>query len=177
MIFDTVTFGGNLVGNFMGFAAASTFDPHQETQTQIVSQLQMAIAMLIFLVVDGHHLMLRASLDSYRIVGLGGANLLHNVGLNSSFSQRIIEISGQVVRFGIQLAAPIAVSMFAVNVAFGVIAKSMPQLNILVLSFAVSAVVGLVVMFLGLPEFTTAIQSLVDKMGDWMEAIMVSMAS
>ena len=56
----------------MGFSTASTYDPHQESQTQVVAQIQMAIAMLLFLALDGHHLMLRASLESYRIVGVGG---------------------------------------------------------------------------------------------------------
>ena len=58
-----------------------------------------------------------------------------------------------MIKFGLQLAAPVAVCMFAVNVAFGVLAKAMPQLNILVLSFAVRALVGLVVMFLRFRSF------------------------
>lgn len=181
-IFDTINFGGNLVGTFMGFASASTFDPHQETQTQIVAELQMAIAMLIFLAVDGHHLMLRASLDSYKILGLGGMGgaatngVLVNGGFNAAFGEKIVEISGHVIKFGIQLAAPVAISLFAVNVAFGVMAKTMPQLNILVLSFAVSALVGLLVLFLSVGEYTGAVASVFERTGVWLESVMMAMA-
>lgn len=170
MLFDGISFGANLVGTFMGFAAANTYDPHQETQTQVVAEIQMTIAMLIFLTMDGHHLMLRGALDSYRIVGIG------RVGLGTAFSQKLVDMSSQVIRFGIQIAAPVAISLFAVNVAFGVMAKAMPQLNILVLSFAVSALIGLLVMLLGVPEFHSATVEILDRMGDWMEQMMVAMA-
>lgn len=165
LLFESVSFGANLVGNFMGFAAASTYDPHQESQTQVVAQLQLAVAMLIFLALDGHHLMLRASLDSYRLVGLGQASF------GTIASQRLVGLTAQVIRFGMQLAAPVALSMFAVNVAFGLIAKTMPQLNILVLSFAVSALVGLVVLFLSVPEFQGVVGALLGRMGEWMESM------
>ena len=49
----------------MGFSTASQYDAHQESQSQVVAQIQMAIAILLFLALDGHHLMLRASLSSY----------------------------------------------------------------------------------------------------------------
>lgn len=169
LLFESVSFGANLVGNFMGFAAASTYDPHQESQSQVVAQIQMAIAMLIFLALDGHHLMLRASLDSYRMVGLGKATL------GGVASQRLIELTGQVIRFGVQLAAPVAVSMFAVNVAFGVVSKAMPQLNVLVLSFAVSALVGLAVMLMSVPEFQGAVGAVMGRMGEWIEGMAAAM--
>ncbi|OFZ51566.1 MAG: hypothetical protein A2428_04380 [Bdellovibrionales bacterium RIFOXYC1_FULL_54_43] len=172
MTFDAISFAGNLAGNFMGFAAASTYDPHQESQTQVISEVQMAIAMLVFLVLDGHHLMLRAALGSYEIIGIGGAKL----AFGATFSNKLIQMSGQVVRSGVELAAPVAISLFAVNVAFGVMAKAMPQLNVLVLSFAASALVGLVVMFLTIPEFQGAAAVIVGNIGDSMTAIMQAMA-
>jgi flagellar biosynthetic protein FliR len=180
LVFESVAFGGHLVGNFMGFSAATTYDPHQEAQTLVISELQMAIAMLMFLALDGHHLMLRASLDSYRVLGLGGAGAIIPAGsgpfINGAFSQRLIEITGQVIRFGIQLAAPVAVSMFAVNVVFAVMSKAMPQLNVLVLSFAVTALVGLLVLLISIPEFTGMTSVIFGKMQDWMQGMLMAMA-
>ncbi|HTL12613.1 MAG TPA: flagellar biosynthetic protein FliR, partial [Bdellovibrionota bacterium] len=59
MLFMAVEAGGNLAGNYMGFAMASQYDPHQESQSQVVAQIHTTLAMLIFLALDGHHLMLR----------------------------------------------------------------------------------------------------------------------
>lgn len=170
LVFDGVSMGANLMGNFMGFASASVYDPHQESQTEVVAQIQTTLAMLIFLALDGHHLMLKASLDSYRMVGMGRA------GLNAALSYRLVQMSTEVFKFGVQLAAPVAVALFSVNVVFGVLAKSMPQLNILVLSFSVSALVGFIVMFLGAPGFVEQTGDLVTKIQTWMEAAMRAMA-
>lgn len=175
LAFETISFGGNLVGTFMGFATASVYDPHQESQTQVISEIQMVCAMLIFLILDGHHIMLRAALESYKIIGVGGIGVLKS-GLGPFFSHKLVELTGQVVRFGIELSAPVAISLFAVNVAFGILAKAMPQLNVLALSFAVSALVGLVVMFLSVPEFFSVSGNIVGRMGTSMQEILTAMA-
>ena len=168
--FDSINFGSNMIGTFMGFASASTYDPHQESNTQIIAELHLAIAMLIFLSLDGHHLMLRASLDSYRIVGLGKA------GISVLFTTKLTDLTAQVIQFGIQLTAPIAISMFAVNIVFGLVSKAMPQLNILVLSFAISAFIGFVVLFLSVPQFQTVAGNILERMGDSMETMLKTLA-
>ena len=170
LTFDAIHFGSNLAGNFMGFASASTYDPHQESQTQVVAEVQMALAMLLFLALDGHHLMLRAALDSYAIVGLGKA------GITGAYAQHLTELTAQVLRFAISLSAPIAAALFAVNVAFGIMAKAMPQMNVLVLSFAASAFVGLAVMFLSVPELNAVSAGIFGRMDEWMGGALAAMA-
>jgi flagellar biosynthetic protein FliR len=170
LLFDTILFAGNLTGQFMEFATASMYDPQTESQSQVIAQFQMAVAMLIFLAIDGHHLMLRAALGSYAIVGLGKASF------GAALSTQVIAMTGQVFKFGLQITAPIAITLFAVNTAFGVLAKAMPSVNILVLSFAITAFVGLAVMFLSMPEFAGACTSLFGRIGDWMTAALTAMA-
>ncbi len=169
LLFDAIHFGSNLAGNFMGFAMASTYDPHHESQTHVIAEIQMTLASLAFLALDGHHLMLKASMDSYRIVGLGQA------GMTNILSQQLIDLSSQVIQFGIQIAAPIAVSLFAVNVAFGIFSKAMPQMNILVLSMGVTAFVGLIVMLVSAPEFQVVSANIMMKSEEWMETVMLAM--
>lgn len=176
--FEAVNFGGNLAGTFMGFAIASTYDPNQQSQTQVVAEIHMALAMLLFLVLDGHHLMIRAALGSYGTVGIGGAGTLlaGASGSGGAFSARLVELTAQVLRFGLQLAAPVAIALFGVNVVFGVMARAMPQLNALVLSIGVSALIGLMVMFLSLGELQAATGELLGRIGEWMNAISVAIA-
>ena len=169
LLFDGIMFGAHLTGTFMGFASASIYDPHQETQTQVVAEVQLALAMLIFLALDGHHLMLRASLDSYHIVGLG------KVTFGAAFGQRLLEMTGQVFKFAVQLSAPISIALFGVNVAFGVLAKAIPQVNILVLSFAVTTLIGLFVMMISLPEFQSVVGNILGRMGEWLESMEVAL--
>jgi flagellar biosynthetic protein FliR len=169
--FDGISFGANLIGTFMGFSSASIYDHHQESQTEVVAQIQTTIAMLLFLILDGHHLILRAALESYKVVGLGG------MGFYPSLVQKIVEMTADVIRIGIQIAAPVAVSMFSVNVVFGILSKAMPQINVFMLSFAVSALIGLLVIFMSVGEYQWLVRGIFEKIGDSMWVIMQAIAS
>ncbi len=165
ILFDAVSFGANLISSFMGYSAATFFDPHFENQTQVLSEFQLALVMLCFLALDGHHLLLRAALESYQWVGLGGASIGPQV------ISRLTDMTGQLIQLGIRISAPIGVSLFGVNVAFGVLARTMPQMNILVLSFSITALVGFVVLLTGVPEWLGASTIIVGWTGEWMSSM------
>lgn len=168
--FDVIQFSGNLIGNFMGLSSASIFDPHQESQSQLLAQIQMSVAMLLFLVVDGHHLMIRAALESYTTLGLG------RLTFNEMAKKELITMTGDVIRFGIQMTGPIAVSLFAVQVTLGVLSKAMPQVNILSLSFSITIGVGLFVLLASMESFIGVSNGLFSKMGTGLESMMLAMA-
>ncbi len=167
MAFYAFQFGANLTGNFMGYSIATVYDPKQEARTHVIAELQIAIAMLTFLAINGHHMFLKASLMSFQIVGIGKA------AFGGLFSAKLVEISGQVFKFAMQISAPVAVSLFAINVAVGVITKAMPQLNFWVLTFAVSTLVGMIVLLLSIPTFQAVVKDIIERMGFWMEDVMV----
>lgn len=171
LVFDAINLGANVMGTHMGFAMASTYDHHQESNTLVVSEIQLAIATLAFLALDGHHLMLRAAMESYQFCGMGQA------GVTALVSQRLIDLTSQVLVFAVQLSAPIAVVMFAVNVVFGVFSKAMPNMNVLVLSLAVSSFVGVIVLFLSQPEFQTVAANVMSRTEDWMNGMLIAMAT
>jgi flagellar biosynthesis protein FliR len=66
--------------------------------------------------------------------------------------------------------------MFAVNVAFGVFSKTMPQMNVLVLSLGISAFAGMVVLMLSAPEFQTVASNIMGRTEDWMQGMLIVMA-
>ncbi len=170
LVFDAIQIGAALASNMMGFSMASIYDPHHETQTTVVAEIQVAIAMLAFLALDGHHLLLHGALDSFRFCGIGEA------GVNNLMQSRMIEMTGTVLKFGVQLGAPITLVMFAVNVAFGVFSKTLPQMNVLVLSLGISAFAGMVVLMLTAPEFQTVASNIMSRTEDWMQGMLVAMA-
>lgn len=160
LVFDAVQIGGDLIGNFMGLASASQYDPHQDSQTQIIAKFYMTVAMLLFVVVDGHHLLIQALAHSYDYVSMG------KVTLTGSLGEALIDKTGGILRVGLQMGAPMAVCFFAINIVYGIIAKSTPQINILVLSFSISAMVGMFVMWASFPEFIHLSQQLMDGVSE-----------
>ena len=165
LVFEGIAFGANLIGNLMGYASATSFDPHQESQTEIIAQLQTTIAMLLFITMDGRHLILKASLNSFDLVGIG------RLTVNIMMVERITAMTGQIFSFGLQLAAPMAMALFGVNLVFGLISKALPQMNILILSLSVSGLVGLIVMFIGVPGFYALNLGMLENIADWMNGI------
>jgi flagellar biosynthetic protein FliR len=125
---------------------------------------------------DGHHLMIRAALESYRIIGLGGINGGISSIINGVAVQKMAGMTGDVIRLGIEISAPIAIVLFALNVVFGILAKAMPQLNILILSVTISAFVGLFMMFLTISEFQSAAAAIYARMSDSMGTILNAIA-
>lgn len=148
VVFMMVEIGGDIMGNLMGFASASLFDPHQESQTQVVTKVQTTLAMLLFLASDGHHLLIRSVLETYRFVGLGAG------AITGAFAETMMTYSSHAIRTGMQIAAPMALTIFSINIVYGIIAKAMPQMNILVLSFSVTTFIGLFVMMVGVSGFS-----------------------
>lgn len=167
LVFDAVSMAGDIAGTAMGLASANLYDPQQDSQSQLLSRIQGTLALMLFLALDGHHLVLRAVLTSYRWIGLGE---LH---FDGNMAQGWLRYTGQLFRMALQLAAPIAIVLFVVNIFYAVMAKAIPQLNILVLSMSISGMLGLFVLLLSMPGFFDATRDWFSQMGDdlvqWMK--------
>lgn len=169
--FDAINMGANFMGAQMGFSMATIYDPMQESHTIVISEIHFALAMLAFLAFDGHIYILKSALSSYEIVGLGQGSL------SGVTSQYLIEMTGQLIKFAIQISAPVAIVMFLVNIVFGVLSRALPQMNILILSFAITTGLGMVIMFITLPEFMSISMNLIGKTDEWMSGILYSLHS
>lgn len=155
-IFDAVLFAGQFTGTSVGFSMASILDPHTETQTIAIAELQYVLAALLFLAIDGHHLYLSAIIDSTKLVPLGASTLLN---ASEGLYHFIIKVSSEVLILGIKLSAPVLVIILVINLTFGVLARAVPQLNALVISFAANIIVGVFVVIISMPAYTSMVNS------------------
>ncbi len=144
-IFAGVELGGQLAGIQMGFGIASLIDPQANAQVTVVAQWQQLLALLVFLVLDIHHLLLRALLESFRSAPPGGL-VLTGIGLGGA-----VTLAGELFTLGVRVAAPVLVALLLTNAALGVLARTIPQLNVFVVGFPVNVGVGLVVLGVSLP--------------------------
>lgn len=167
--FEAINWGASLIGTYMGFASASQYDPNQESQAQVLSSFHYALAMLLFISLDGHHLMLQAALQSYSILGIG------ELSFGKLFSAEIIRLSTQVFLFGFQMAGPMAIAIFVINIFFGVMAKALPQVNILALSLGISVMIGFAVLWLTTPHISTLMTEHLSLMSDEMRRLLYAM--
>lgn len=158
LIFESLTFAFSFMGMQMGFAFAAYYDPSTESSTPTVAQFSVIIMTLLLLAFDGHHLIIRGIADSFQIVPLGLGSLTQ---VAASY---LMDTGSQMFLIGLRLAAPVAIVIFVINVVFGVIAKSVPQINVIVVSFTINILVGLVVLGLMLPIFGVSMVGVIEEM-------------
>ena len=160
LIFAGVRLAGQLAGFQMGFAIVNVFDPITSAQVSIVAQLQYLFAMLIFLAVDGHHLFLYAIAESYRIIPPLGFHF------SGELTQSIVDLSKDVFVIAIKIGAPVVAMLLMTSIGFGLIARTVPQINILIVGFPIKIAVGLIGIGLTLPVFARIMGSIFLNFGD-----------
>jgi len=146
-IFAGVQSAGELIGFQMGFSMASVLDPLSNTQISALSEFQYLIAMLIFLFVDGHHIFLNAIVESYRSIPPLGFSF------SGSLMQMLFNYTREVFVIAVKISAPIMAVMIFVNVGLGVIARTVPQINVFIVGFPLQIAVGFFFLGLSIPLF------------------------
>jgi flagellar biosynthetic protein FliR len=124
----------------MGFSYAATVDPASGVRNSVVATLFGMLAVLTFLGVNGHHAILRALATSYRELPIGVG------GVDPSLLMSVRDLLGLVFVVGARLAAPIVVVLVIVELAFGLISRSAPSMNIMSVGYPARLLLGLVVL-------------------------------
>lgn len=166
LVFAGVQLAGQLAGFQMGFAIVNVFDPVTSAQVSIVAQLQYLLAMLVFLAVDGHHLFLYVIAESYRIVPP------LDFRFSGALMQALVHLSRDMFIVAIKMGAPVIVTLLMVSLGFGLIARTVPQINILIVGFPLKIAMGLIGIGLTLPIFTRIIGNVVMDFGDMLKLLL-----
>jgi len=137
LFFTAVQLAGQLVGFQMGFAIANVLDPESGGQGPILAQMGYWVASLIFLLLNGHHILINTLAESFAVVEVG------SLGLSDGLFHKMLEVSGDMFTMAVKLGAPAIAALLMTSAAFGILAKVVPQMNILIAAFPVKIVVGL----------------------------------
>jgi flagellar biosynthesis protein FliR len=136
-LFYAVDIAGQLIGFQAGFSVVSSIDPNTEAQSTVLTQAYNLVAMLVFLSIDGHHMMIRALADSLRIIPIG------QLSLDGRLSQWMLLGTRGVMADGIRMAAPMMVTLLLTDVGLGILTRVAPTLNVFVLGFPLKICVTL----------------------------------
>lgn len=155
LVFAAVEVAGQLVGMSMGLGFASFFDPAQG-QTTAISRFLGLLAMLIFLSLDGHLMIVTAIANSFVSMPItvsgGGINPMK------------IAMWGEVIfSAGLLLALPAVAALLITNMALGILTRTAPQLNLFGIGFPITLSMGFVVLALVLPGMLQPIERLIEQ--------------
>lgn len=154
LLFAGLQAAGELVGLQVGFALANLYDHQAERQIGVLGELELVIGMLLFFAIDGHHLMLRAFFDSYRIVPVDGLSFA------TGGAETLVRLTGAVFVIALKAAAPVMAAIFLTEIALGIVARTLPQMNVFIIGFPLKIGVGLLALATSLPLFSAVIGKL-----------------
>ena len=129
---------GRVLDIQMGFSAAGVFNPSLRTIAPLTGSILGMLSIVVFLSLDGHHLLLRALAESARSTPPGTVFSSAQFGWDALIAQ-----SGVMFAFGLTLAAPVMFSLLLADIAIAFFARSVPQLNPFVLGFAIKILLGI----------------------------------
>jgi flagellar biosynthetic protein FliR len=168
-IFYGFSYAGLLIGYDMGLAMAQMFDPTTESNTNIMGQVMLIMATLIFLLINGHHYLIRALVYSFSIVPIG------TFEMNQGVMDLIIRFSAGIFVLAVKIASPIMVSFFLLHLGSGIVARVMPQMNIFFVVQPLKSSLGLVLLITLTPVYVYVIRDLLmayeDKLLELIKAI------
>ncbi|MFZ5570322.1 MAG: flagellar biosynthetic protein FliR [Thermodesulfobacteriota bacterium] len=137
MFFAAVQLAGQLISFQMGFAVINVLDPQTGSQVSILDQFAYWVVLIVFLLMNGHHFMIGALVESFQVLGVG------MLTLKEGLYRQVLQQSVDMFVLAVKIGAPGIVALLFVSAAFGLCAKFAPQMNILIAAFPVQIVVGL----------------------------------
>ena len=129
-------FGGQLVDFQIGFNAAAILNPATEVQSSLVGTLLETLSVLLFLLLDLHHVLLRGLAEVFRPAPL---SLIQPADLTHA----VLDQSALIFAGGLALVMPVVVGLFLLDLTVAALSRSMPQINIYFVALPLKVFAGL----------------------------------
>ncbi len=169
LVFFAVQFAGEIIGIDIGFGIVNIIDPMSAEQISVIGTFKNLIAIVTFLAIDGHHVLLNALTMSFQMLPLGGIYLTPGLG------EGIIDLTAGVFVMAVQMAAPVITVLFLTSLALGIIARTVPQMNVFIVGFPLKIGVGVMMLMLSLPLFQVVLIKLFARIGPNLSMLLTQM--
>jgi flagellar biosynthetic protein FliR len=157
VVFDALGLAGQLLANSMGLSFAFNVDPLRGSSTAALGQLYIILATLTFLALGGHLALIELLVASLHTLPVG------TNGLGAEGLWSLVNWGGTLFSGAITIALPGVTALMIVNLAFGVVSRAAPSLNLFAVGFPISLVVGLLVVLAGIGPLQEGVAQLLAR--------------
>ncbi|MDK2932299.1 MAG: flagellar biosynthesis protein FliR [Clostridiales bacterium] len=169
MAFSALYIAGQMIDMQIGFGIVSVIDPQSNIQIPVIANFYYIIAMLMFLNLNGHHILISSIFYSYKVLPIGTA-MVSNILIND-----IVRMFSDMFIIGFKIAAPIVAATFVTNVALGILARTVPQMNIFIVGMPLKIAVGLATLMFVIPMFSIIMDVIVNGMSRDLKTVLEGM--
>ncbi len=152
MVFTAVQAAGEYIGLQMGLSFASFFDPMGGGSTTVVARLLHMLALLIFLALDAHLLLVAVLAQSFELLPIADAPLAAGGWLF------LVTAGGEIFASGLLLALPLVTALLTLNLAMGILNRASPQFSIFAVGFPLTLLAGIGMLQLLMPHLSAFLE-------------------
>ena len=138
LVFSAIRIAGQLLDIQIGLSMAAIFDPQSESQNTLLSQFIYSLAVLIYMLIDGHHQLLQSLAKSYELIPLTSFEVI-----GSKHVWPMVEIFTEVFVLALKIAGPVLAVLVIIDISLGLVARTVPQLNVFMLGFPLKIALGI----------------------------------
>ncbi|QXH50047.1 flagellar type III secretion system protein FliR [Pseudomonas fakonensis] len=164
LLFQAFVIAGQIIAVQMGMAFASMVDPANGVNVAVVSQFMTMLVSVLFLLMNGHLVVFEVLTESFTTLPIGSALVVNHFW---EMAGRM----GWVLGAGLLLILPAIAALLVVNIAFGVMTRAAPQLNIFSIGFPLTLVLGLGIFWVGLADILSHYQALASEALLWLREL------
>ncbi|WP_226674204.1 flagellar biosynthetic protein FliR [Rossellomorea aquimaris] len=161
MIVSAIQIAGGFIDFQMGFAIANVIDPQTGAQSPLTGQYLYTFALLLLLALNGHHLLLDGIFYSYQLIPIDRPWIPFG---NENLADYVISAFNSMFVIAFQMSVPVVATLFLVDVALGIVARTVPQLNVFVVGFPIKIAVAFIVLFIVMGVTFAVVQQLFEMM-------------
>ncbi|MCP5063257.1 MAG: flagellar biosynthetic protein FliR [Ignavibacteriae bacterium] len=155
LVFQAISFAGLLIGRDMGLAMSQMFDPASNTDGNIISTVLTLAAIVIFVLINGHHFVIQSLSYSFKIIPIGGFVVNENAYL------LLVKYSGSIFILAVKIASPIIVAFFLVHLASGIITRVSPSFQVFFVLLPLKLTLGIFLLALVTPLYVYLFKDLI----------------
>lgn len=168
-VFAAIQLAGQLMDMQMGFGMVNVVDPQSGMQIPLMGNFAYLIALLMYLQMNGHHYLIQAIVQSYKIVPVMGMNL------GADFTELIVQITAYIFVIAVKVSVPIIFAVLLADIAMGFIARTVPQMNVFIVGLPLKIMVGLVALLLLFQVYMWLMEMLFTKFLKYLDIILITM--
>lgn len=145
LILSAIQIAGGFIDFQMGFAIANVIDPQTGSQSPLTGQYFYIISLLFLLSVNGHHLLIDGVYYSYQFIPIDQVWIPFG---NEALVEFVLKSLSSMFMIALQMSIPVVGSLFLVDVALGIVARTVPQLNVFVVGLPLKIGASFIVIIL-----------------------------
>lgn len=169
MVFSALFVAGQIIDTEIGFGMINVLDPQSNIQVPLLGNFLYIMSILIFLMMDGHHILFLALAKSYNIVPI------NSLFFTKELINNLVGIFSETFLMAVKIAFPIIAAVLISEVAMGILARTVPQMNVFMVGMPLKIALGLLVLLIIMPGLSNTLDYLFDNLFAFISIILQSM--